>query len=77
GMRSWKEGERTFYEISGPEVEQWQINQGVYQSVEQGIEGIVRRIENGGPVIELLRDHRNERHGIWGSRRATASRTSR
>ena len=66
GMRSWKEGERTFYEISGPEVEQWQINQGVYQTAEQGIEGIVRRIENERAVIELLRDHRNERHGIWG-----------
>ena len=66
GMRSWKEGERTFYEISGPEVAQWQINQGVYQSAEQGIEGIVRRIENERAVIELLRDHRNERHGIWG-----------
>ena len=66
GMRSWKEGERTFYEISGPELEHWQINQGVYEAGEQGIEGIVRRIDNERAVIELLRDHRNERHGIWG-----------
>jgi PhoH-like ATPase len=65
-MRSWQEGERTFYEISGPDVAQWQINQGVHEAAEQGIEGIVRRIENQRAVIELLRDHRNVRHGIWG-----------
>ncbi len=65
-MRSWKEGERTFYEITGPAVGQWQANQGLYEAGEQGIEGIVRRIDGERAVIELLRDHRNERHGIWG-----------
>ena len=65
-MRSWKEGDRTFYEITGPAVNQWQTNQGLYEAGEQGIEGIVRRIEGQRAVIELLRDHRNERHGVWG-----------
>ena len=65
-MRSWKEGERTFYEITGPSVRQWQSNQGLYETGEQGIEGIVRRLDGERAVIELLRDHRNERHGIWG-----------
>ena len=66
GMRSWKEGERTFYEIAGPAVAGWQPNQGVYEDSPRGIEGIVRRIEGGSAVIELLRDHRSERHGVWG-----------
>ena len=65
-MRSWKEGERTFYEIKGPAVGEWQINQGLYESTDQGIEGIVRRIEGERAVIELLRDHRSERHALWG-----------
>jgi PhoH-like ATPase len=65
-MRSWKEGERTFYELTGPAVRQWQTNQGLYESGEQGIECIVRRIEGERAVIELLRDHRSERHGVWG-----------
>ena len=66
GMRSWKEGERTFYEIAGPSVADWQPNQGVFEDSPQGIEGIVRRLEGGSAVIELLRDHRSERHGVWG-----------
>ncbi len=66
GMRSWKDGEHTFYEISGPAVREWQTNQGLYEDSPQGIEGIVRRIEGDTAVIELLRDHRGERHGIWG-----------
>ncbi len=65
-VRSWKEGDRTFYEITGPQVAQWQLNQGIYESTAPGIEGIVRRIENERAVIELLRDHRSDRHGVWG-----------
>ncbi len=66
GMRSWKDGEHTFYEVSGPAVRDWQTNQGLYEDSPQGIEGIVRRIEGETAVIELLRDHRGERHGVWG-----------
>jgi PhoH-like ATPase len=65
-MRSWKEGTRTFYELKGPAVAQWLPNQGLYEDSHQGIEGMVRRIERGTAVVELLRDHRNERHNIWG-----------
>ncbi len=35
-MRSWKEGNRTFYEISGPAVREWQPNQGVYEGQRRG-----------------------------------------
>jgi PhoH-like ATPase len=66
GMRSWKEGERTFYEVSGPAVREWQPNQGLYEDSAEGIEGIVRRLNAESAVIELMRDHRNERHNVWG-----------
>jgi PhoH-like ATPase len=65
-MRSWKEAERTFYEIKGPAVEGWHRNQGVYEEAEHGIEGIVRRASGGVATIELTRDFRSERHNIWG-----------
>ncbi len=48
-MRSWKEAERTFYEITGPAVREWQPNQGVYEDTPEGIEGIVRRISTATP----------------------------
>jgi PhoH-like ATPase len=65
-MRSWKEADRTFYEITGPTVREWQPNQGLYEDSPEGIEGIVRKINGESAVIELLRDYRNERHNLWG-----------
>ena len=65
-MRSWKEGERTFYSVSGPEVSHWGLNEGLYEDSPEGIEGIVRHIDGTTAKIELLRDYRNERHNIWG-----------
>jgi PhoH-like ATPase len=65
-MRSWKDGNRTFYELTGPAVREWQQNQGVYEDSPEGIEGIVRKIAGDTAVIELLRDYRNERHNLWG-----------
>jgi PhoH-like ATPase len=65
-MRSWKEADRTFYEITGPAVREWQPNQGLYEDSPEGIEGIVRKIGGETAVIELMRDYRNERHNLWG-----------
>jgi PhoH-like ATPase len=65
-MRSWKEADRTFYEITGPAVREWQPNQGVYEDSPEGIEGIVRNLNGESAVIELLRDYRSERHNLWG-----------
>jgi PhoH-like ATPase len=65
-MRSWKEADRTYYEITGPAVREWQPNQGLYEENEQGIEGIVRKVSGETAVIELTRDYRSERHNVWG-----------
>jgi PhoH-like ATPase len=66
GLRSWKDADRTFYEVSGPAVREWQPNQGVYEDLPEGIEGIVRDIEDATATVELTRDYRNERHSVWG-----------
>ncbi len=65
-MRSWKEAERTYYEISGPVVTDLHVNQFVHEESASGIEAIVRRIEAGKATLELARDYRSERHSIWG-----------
>ncbi len=65
-MRSWKEGTRTFYEISGPAVARWHPNQFVYEEREGGIEALVRTIRGTTATLELVRDYRSERHGVWG-----------
>ena len=65
-MRSWKDADRTFYEISGPAVREWHPNQGVYEDTPEGIEGIARKISGDAATIELTRDYRNERHNVWG-----------
>jgi PhoH-like ATPase len=65
-MRSWKESDRTFYEISGPVVSDLHVNQFVHEEASSGIEAIVRRVEGGKATLELARDFRGERNSVWG-----------
>jgi PhoH-like ATPase len=65
-MRSWKQGDRTYYEVTGPGVQNWLPNQGVFEDRPEGIEAIVRKITGDTATLELLRDYRHERHSIWG-----------
>jgi len=65
-IKSWKEGGRTFYQVTGPMVAELQVNQFVHEAGEAGIEAIVRRIEAGTATLELARDFRGERHSVWG-----------
>ena len=65
-MRSWKEGNRTFYEITGPAVSEWQMNECVYEDSPQGIEAIVRKVDGERATLELTQDYRSERHSVWG-----------
>jgi PhoH-like ATPase len=65
-MRSWREAERTYYEITGPVVGELQVNQFVFEDAPNGIEAIVRRSEGGTATLELARDYRSDRHSVWG-----------
>jgi PhoH-like ATPase len=65
-MRSWKEATHTWYEISGPSVAQWRVNQFIYEDGAQGIEAIVREIDGNKAKLELVRNYRGERNGVWG-----------
>jgi PhoH-like ATPase len=66
-LESWHEaGGRTFYRVRNKLVANWAPNQFVYQTDDHGLEGIVRSIEGESAVIEVARDYRSERHGVWG-----------
>jgi len=65
-MQSWQEHARTYYRVHGPMVRDWHVNQFIYQQDPDGLEAQVRRIEGNEGVLEVVRDYRNERHGIWG-----------
>lgn len=65
-MASWQEHARTFYRVQGPMVRDWHANQFLYQKDSNGLEAMVRRIDGNGAVIELVRDYRGDRHGVWG-----------
>jgi PhoH-like ATPase len=65
-MRSWKDGERTWYQLHGPTAATWRPNLFVYEDAPQGIEAIVREAEGQAVKLELARDFRSERHSIWG-----------
>jgi PhoH-like ATPase len=65
-MHSWQEHARSFYRVQGPMVRDWHTNQFLYQKDSNGLEAIVRRIDSNGAMLEVVRDYRSERHGIWG-----------
>jgi PhoH-like ATPase len=65
-LESWHEQGRTFYRVRGRIAADWAPNQFVYQGGEHGIEALVRRLEGDSAVLEVARDFRSERHGVWG-----------
>ena len=65
-VRSWKQDGRTWYEVHGPDVADWRRNQFVYEDIPQGIEAIVRQADGERAKLELISDHRNSKHSVWG-----------
>ncbi|MGH8138796.1 MAG: PhoH family protein, partial [Steroidobacteraceae bacterium] len=65
-MRSWKDAERTWYQINGAMAASWWPNLFVHEMGAQGIEAIVREVDGQSAKLELVRDFRSERHSVWG-----------
>ncbi|MCL4315883.1 MAG: PhoH family protein [Gammaproteobacteria bacterium] len=65
-MASWKESGRTFYKITGPQVQEWHPNEFLYSAGDGGFEAIVRRLDGQSATIELIRDYQSSRHTVWG-----------
>ena len=65
-VESWKEEGRTFYRVKGPDVSGWYLGQCLYMEDDDSFEAIVRRLEGGDAVIELVTDFRSAKHSVWG-----------
>jgi PhoH-like ATPase len=65
-LESWHEQGRTYYRVRGRVTARWAANQFVHQPGDHGLEAVVRRIEDDTAVLEVVRDYRSERHGVWG-----------
>jgi PhoH-like ATPase len=65
-MRSWQEHGRTHYELQGPDVAEWHVNDFVYEPNDSGIEAIVRSVQGDKAHLELIQDYRNPKHSVWG-----------
>ena len=66
GMESWQQQSRTFYRVRGPLVQEWQTHQFVYDSSDNGVEAIIRKLEGDSAILELTVDYRSERNNVWG-----------
>lgn len=65
-MASWQEVGRMFYRISGPLVKTFLINEFVYYEFEKPFHAIVRKIEDNTATLEVVQDHSNPKHNVWG-----------
>src|SRR5678816_2617867 len=56
-----------YYRVRGPRVLAWSPNQFVYSdSGDERFEAIVRTLEGGSAVLEIVRDYRSDKHSVWG-----------
>jgi len=65
-MASWQESGRMFYRITGPLVKTFLINEFVYYEFEKPFHAIVRKLEDNAAVLEVVQDHSNPKHNVWG-----------
>ncbi len=65
-LSSWKEGDKTFYKIIGPDSQHWYPNQLIHDDKEHGFEAIVRAVENDGATVEICNNYRSSHHNVWG-----------
>jgi PhoH-like ATPase len=65
-MQSWQEHARTYYRVQGPMTRDWHVNQFLFQKDADGLEAMVRNLDDKGAVLELVGDYRNDRRSVWG-----------
>jgi PhoH-like ATPase len=65
-VESWQEEGRTFYRVTGPDIEDWHPNQCLFLEDDTGFDAMVRRTEDDSATIELVTDYSNKNHSVWG-----------
>ncbi|MFQ5469807.1 MAG: PhoH family protein [Gammaproteobacteria bacterium] len=65
-LTSWKEGKRTFYRITGPEIHNWYPNMLIHDNKEGGFEACIRKVENDTAIAEICSNYRSHHQSTWG-----------
>lgn len=65
-LESWKEKEKTFYRLSGKDVNQWYPNMFLTTNNETGFAGIVREVKEDNALIQLVTDYHHQSNSVWG-----------
>ena len=65
-MESWQEAGRMFYRITGPLVKTFLINEFVFYEFDKPFHAIVKSIADNTAVLEIVQDHANPKHNVWG-----------
>lgn len=65
-IESWQESGRMFYRLNGPLCKTFLINEFVYYEFEKPFHAIVRSIEGNSAVLEVVKDHMQPKHNVWG-----------
>lgn len=65
-MESWQESGNMFYRVTGPLVGSLITNEFIYYEFDKPFYAIVRNIENNTAVLEVIEDHANPKHNVWG-----------
>jgi PhoH-like ATPase len=65
-MESWQEAGRMFYRINGPLCKTFLVNEFVFYEFEKPFHAIVRSVEGNTAVLEVVKDHTQPKHNVWG-----------
>jgi len=65
-MESWQESGNMFYRITGPLISSFSVNEFVYYDYEKPFHAIVRTIEDNNAVLQVIQDHAQPKHNVWG-----------
>ena len=65
-VESWQEEGRTYYRVTGPDIDDWHPNQCLFMEGDSGFDAIVRKNEDDAATIEIVNDYSNQNHSVWG-----------
>ena len=65
-MESWQESGRMFYRLTGPLCKTFLINEFVFFEFDKPFHAIVRSLEGNTAVLEIVKDHLQAKHNVWG-----------
>ncbi|MEJ2760263.1 MAG: PhoH family protein [Gammaproteobacteria bacterium] len=65
-LDSWQEHARSYYKIKGRPVPECHANQCLYSEEAEGLEAVVKRLDEDSTTLMLAVDHRKDNNNVWG-----------